>query len=638
MQILCTVNDSQFSLDTGILQDNPLILAIAPFVGPFSLRLKIHTSSEVKGICYIVNDPSLVYVSSYEEIPTGTYLAIFKEENSFVLFFCLSHLDLTTRFAKGPILHILSGKSREANKERAVLIALRGRSLHAVFDRLLSLTLEKTGSFGKLLKEKPHLPKCFNKLGWHSRLAFGEDITQDKILESIYSIRKEGFNLGFVIIEEGWQTLAKEPRSAPSLLDFGADTNRFPTGLKGLINELHGLGVEKVGVWHGMMGYKGGVHSRLAKHYDFPPDPFGRYFPGYDLGRTFQFFYDYYAYLKGQGVDFVKVGDQESTSHYCRKGMDVTKLYKNLQTAIQGASNLHFQSAQFNADCLRNENLIYWTNSQVASCGKPIALGKKATFAIRHHLCHTLWLQHLMQPDFDAWSTQGESSETLAIFHALSGTLNVISDPPGKHNLALLQKSVLPSGQLIKADFPLTLCEASVFYDPLEDQKIYKSFTMKGKNGIFALFHLSDAKKVLHGSFSPQEIPRLKGQLFAAFSFRHGFIGLIERSAMFSFKLKPGLSDVITLAPVQGGVALIGCHTIFLPPGPITNFNLQEESLHISTSFISPLLLYCEKQVLEIRRDGIAIPWALDQKRHLLSIDPKASIVEKSSFISVIFE
>lgn len=637
MQILSNEKDSEFNLDTATLHHNPLVLSIPPFMGRITLNFKIYSSRPTKGICYCIHEPHLVYVSNYEDIPKGTYLAIFQDENSYIAFLCLSnsHCNLTATLSEGPTLILMSEKKPQANKAWPVLIALRGDTLDIVLKKLITLSIEKTGNIRKLIEEKRVISPCFEKLGWHSRLAFGEEVTHQNIIQAVRSIRKAGFGLGFVIIEQGWQTVTCTQEGSPSLFSFEADSKKFPQGLKGLITQLHELGIEQVGVWHEITGHKGGIHAGLAKKYDFLPDLFGRYFPGHDLGRTFQFFYDYYAYLKEQGVSFIKIGNQENTSHHCKKERDVTHPYRHLQTAIQGASSLHFHSAQFSTDYLGNGNLFYWTNSFTASKGND-GNSIQAVSSIPSHLTHVFWLKHFMHLDFDAWITEGASNETFAIFHALSGNLNVISDPPGKHNKELLQKSVLSSGTIIKADQPLTLCDESLFINPLNDPKVYKAYTLKGKNGIFALF--ADPKKTIQDSFSPQEIPGLKGNLFATFSYRHGFLGLIEKSSVFSFKLKNGESDIITLAPVENGIALIGCLTLFLTAGPIVSTNIESDSMQILTAFASSLFLYCERQVLEIRRNGIAIPWSLDTKRHLLSIDPKASFVEETSYVTITFE
>ncbi len=68
-----------------------------------------------------------------------------------------------------------------------------------------------------------------------------------------------------------------------------------------------------------------------------------------------------------------------------------------------------------------------------------------------------------MFPEYDSWKPNQVDSELWAIFHALSGSLNILSDVPLVTNCELIKKSLLPSGHLLKPDRPLTLCEDSFF-------------------------------------------------------------------------------------------------------------------------------------------------------------------------------
>ena len=262
------------------------------------------------------------------------------------------------------------------------------------------------------------------------------------------------------------------------------------------------------------------------------------------------------------------MGDQSSVAEFCQEGIEATVLYKNLQGAMQAAASIQFNSAHFNTECLRNENLFYWGNSRIARAAEDINISDTDDVmrAIRNNLTNSLWLQHMMQPDFDAWLTYAAHAETLAIFHALSGSINVIGDPPGEHNKALINKFVLPCGHLLKADRPLTLCTESVFCNPLEEKQIYKAFTFKGKYGIIGAFNLVAGNKTLHGTVSPKDVEGLEGDLFALLSHQNGFIKLIRPDESVAITLKPHQSDVFTLAPVRNGIAVMGACSFFLAP------------------------------------------------------------------------
>lgn len=652
MQLVCDDREAVITLEPHLAAGDPLVISLEPFVGDLTLSLKYSVGTGFRGICshlHAETESFTVpqYITSLDAVPDKTYFLLGKDDNGYTAFFCLSHQDMTADLRAGSegrlILHLHSGDSREANKTRNALLGIRGKNLNEVINRTMQKALELTGDLGKLVEDKLLPSAWLSTLGWESGASFGREVTHDRILDSILSLRQSGFQPGFVLIDEGWQEVSPNPKDKggrAAMASFEADPVRFPKGLKGLVRDLHDQGVKHIGVWHGMMGYRGGVHPQLAKGYDLPPDENGRYFLGYDLGRTFQFFHDFYRYLKEQGVTFIKVGDQSSTHTYCRQGMDVTMLYKNLQTAMQAAASIQFNSTHFNTDCLRNENLFYWTTSGIARAADDIDIQNPdgVSRAIRNNLTNSLWLQHLMHPDFDAWMTNTPQSESMAIFHALSGSINVISDPPGEHNKQLIRKIALPCGTVLKADRPLTLCEDSVFFDPIEEKKVYKAFTFKGENGVVAAFNLTHGKRTLHGEVSPQDIDGLEGERFAVFSHHNGFVAVIGPEDKVGITLKPDESDVLTFAPVKNGIAVIGCYSFFLAPGPLTEVNVEEDSMHISSLVAAPLIIYCEREILEIRRNGAVVPWEYDSRRKALSIDSRSHIANTHSIYTIIFE
>lgn len=649
MFLKCSDRDSVVSLN--LQNDEPLVLTISPFVGSLQIVIDIVDKKPVNILCCHLHHETESFTiprctTSFEEVPPQSYFVLTRDAESYTVFFCLSHHNIIASLAghsHGLSLSLNAGTSCEPDELRNVLLCLRGKKLHDIIQRAMKIALQLTGGMGKLLRDKLAPPMWLDGLGWESGVSLGQQVSHASIVECVSSLLHAGLQLEFVLIDEGWQDLSPEPGvdgSKPALASFGANAERFPRGIKGIIEELKKLGVKHVGVWHGMMGYRGGIHPMLANAYDLPYSGDGRRFLGYDLGRTFQFYYDYYGYLRDQGVTFIKVGDQSSVNGYCTPGMDPTLFYKNLQAAMQAAASIQFNSAHFNTECLRNENLFYWGNSRIARAAEDIdvinPLGMMR--AIRNNLTNSLWLQHLMQPDFDAWLTNADQSETLAIFHALSGSINVIGDPAGEHNKSLIHKFLMLNGRLLKADRPLTLCEDSIFCNPLEEKKIYKAFTFKGHHGIVAIFNLTSGKRTLHGQVSSNDIDGLHGDAFAVMSYLNGFIKVVRAGESLSITLKPNQSDVFTFAPVNQGIAVLGCHSFFLAPGPITEVHIEEDAMHISSMVASPLLVYCERQILEVRRNAASIPWEYDIKRKILSIDTRASSAATPSLYTIAFE
>lgn len=633
-------------------QRSPLLLQLEPYIGDFLLPVDLRLQKPFRAVCHHTYSKEDSYTTPrflrrLPEIPPHSFFLLAEDTTGYTCLWCLSHADQVVELLPLDDNTILckatSGTSRRANKRRPALICVKGQDPYATLKQATSMALQVTRGRGKLYCDKPTPPPWLRCLGWNSRLYCGCSPTHEQIIKAVRSLRKEGQSPTYVMIEEGWQQLAvnaKDRLLRPCLAGFDADSKRFPYGLRGLVEALHQLGVTQIGVWHAMMGARHGIHPDIARRYNLPPDDQGRFFLGYHLGQTFEFFCDYYGYLREQGVTFVKVGDQTSPRSYCREGMDLTHLHQNVQVSLQGAAGIHFNIGHLNTDCLHSENLLYWTTSAIARAAEDIDTTNPVGIArsIRNNLSNALWLHSLMLPDFDAWCTNGDPHDLLATFHALSGSLLTVGDAPGTTLKATLEKMVLPSGKVMSADAPLTLCRDSIFSNPLEEKQVYKAFTHKGNTGVVAAFNLSAGRQTLHGDVVSTNIERLQGERFAVYSHLHGFVAIVRAGEAIAITLKAKQSDIFVFAPVIHGVAVVGCHHLFLPPGPIQKVVIEEESVHIASLIAAPLLLYCERQVLEVRCNDQVIPWAYDSKRYLLSLDERTHIEENPSMYSILFE
>jgi raffinose synthase len=649
MQLICSDKSQTLEISSFFKNSNHMILNIAPFIGKHLFQLKWFPSPPSYFLSYSLDSQeqtTLPYVShSWKEIPPHSFLIIFPYQNKFISLVSLSHLDLISTFKgneNGLSLNLYSGTSHEANQTRPALLGEQAQTPHQALENSFNKALLLTGYNGKLLIEKPQIPSWLNKLGWSTRY-LPHPLTHTTLINTLTQLLDNSIKINNVLIEEGWQELSqikKNESTFSTLSSFDAHSIHFPRGLKGLIQNLKDLGIKHVGITHHVMGSPGGIHISKARKYDLPPDNYGRYFLGYDLGRTFEFYHDYYSYLRKQGITFITVTHQNTIHHYCREGMDVTRLFKNLQTAIQAASSLLFDNAHFNTLCLRNENLFYWNSSRLAHPSKKINLQNSTNIGlyIYNHLSNSVWVKNLMQPTTDIWMTSHKHSTLLAMFHALSTGPTLLADTTLNISTADLKNFVLPSGHLLHSDFPLTLCKDSLFTNPQKEKKIYKAFTFKKDHGILGVFNLFEEKKSVSGKISPSDIENIKGNTFGAFSYHHGFLGIMNKNDQKSIRLKPYQSDTIIFSPLINGVSFIGCHQLFIPNSPIIEIHHLEESLHFQSLIYSPILLYCEKEVLEIKCNDKVIPWDYDHEKNMLTINNKSNIIEQHSQYTITFD
>lgn len=637
------------SVDLGALVRGKASIALNlyPFVGEWhgkislSRRLKAHPI-----ICFYDSekDCGVCITKALDKVPKSTFMLIYKGEHEYNILTALSHSDMEVSIKgtqTGLSMLAKSGSSRQSNKQRPALIFSNHSNLQTAIRQGIRLALNQTGGFGQSLHLKPKLPKWLNSLGWESDFGIRQNISHKLIYESVKSLIDAGVPLRYVLIDNGWQSVALPKRGyEPALVSFQADQKKFPRGLSGLVSDLKGLGISNVGISHAMMGAVGGIHPKLAKKYDLPPDSNGRYFLGYDLGRTFEFFCDFYRYIKREGISFIKVVSQGEIPDFCREGMDVTAIYQYLQEAIQAASSLQFNSAHMNAGCLNPANLFYWSTSQIAKGVSDLDLSspeKMGTF-IRNNLLVSLWLRHLMVPDYGSWMTKTPYSYPLAMFHALSGGLHSLGDLLGDVDKHLIEKLALPSGELAHADDFLTLSEDSLFVDPLQENKIYKAYLNKKFQGVLWVGNLTKESRGIAGYVTPSDVDGIGGDLFCVYSFKNHFVGTMRKDEKIKCRLKPGYSDIWTFSKIVDGIAVIGMPHFFLMSASIKSINLDDNFLHLSSSIYAPILIYSERKILEVRCDAHVIPWDYDSDKKLLMIDDGAEIVERLSEFTIYFE
>ncbi len=441
------------------------------------------------------------------------FLLTFDEAGGYTAYITLIPAQIVTRDG-GLRLHLAEGVDQIA----PVAAIARASEPQQAIHRAVQKALKLTGNLGK-----PPLPGWLDQFGWAST---GET-SHEQVLTALDSLP---YQPGHVLLRNGWQ---------------GA----FPSGLSGLAAALRERGIPHLGLEHQTMGQTGD-----------------------NLGDTFQFFYNFYAKLKGQGVTFVEADHgQPALSR------------RNIGVAIQAAA-----SSQFN-----------WTTSPLA----PTSGTWEA------HLREGVWLQHLMIP-----IPPPPTDERTAILNALSGATFLVEG-----NGAHLDKLLLPSGRILKANSPLTLTDDSLF----NKGPNLKGFTYKAGCGIVATFGRE-------GSVSPDDFGG-RGS-FALHSYRKGYMGLVETAIAVT---EP---DIFTFAPIVDGIGLLGHPKFFLTPGPIQEMRHDEERIHISSQVTAPLLLYSARDVLEIRCNGKVVPWGHDKQSGQLMICEGRPLIEQPSLYTISLE
>lgn len=576
-------------------------------------QLKMEFSDPPKKLIYYFEQGSKYPIIKLEpgEIPNGVKAVIYSHKRGF------------------DVLFLLPGLHMESQHYRSVLLYFNGYNLGFIVRKIIESLLVLTGKKTRFLEQKPKVPKWFQMLGWSTMMAYGTDLSHEKVMNAVWSLKQHGYTPGYVLLENGWQH-----EDNTSLVDFGAHPQKFPTGIKGLVKELQAAGVKHIGVWHPVTGAGvGGLARGLADKYLGDQTKETNHLIGKDLGKAFEFFHDYYRSLRDEGVSFVQIGEAPA-----QISQDIH--YEKLQCAIEAAAVVHFDCPPLNADGLSNENPLFWPISpisRVAHVTLPTSL-EEIQSLIKNSFLNATFYQDLMLPDFGPWCTKSIYSEMQALFHSLSRTLHLLGDPPGDHQKLLLKKIALPSGKVLQADTCPSVTTSSLFSDLESDKEIFKVCTMTRGCGALALFNLSNAKRSLKGIVSLDDFDKLVGSLFAVYSHRHGFVGLIKQDEQLEVSLKPDSCDLLLFCPVVKRVAVVGFHNFYLAPAPLLQVDIEDQSVHITAKIIGPLLLYSEKEVLEVRRNGLTVSWEYDKERKTLSVESGSNVVESHAAYTILFE
>ncbi|KAI9506222.1 hypothetical protein GGI25_002127 [Coemansia spiralis] len=164
----------------------------------------------------------------------------------------------------------------------------------------------------------------------------------------------------WVLIDDGWQCVDTY-NGHGKLLDIYANKTKFPGQLEGTSAELFEIGIQRVGVWHALWGYWGGIdpNGPLALRYELERYHRRASSAVKESGdiwlispKCIAAFYDeFYKWLRSQRVSFVKVDYQaafETLEYYTsgasdkNNGSNLSEMYLSYYDAMENAALKYF--------------------------------------------------------------------------------------------------------------------------------------------------------------------------------------------------------------------------------------------------------------------------------------------------------
>ncbi|GAQ87662.1 alkaline alpha galactosidase [Klebsormidium nitens] len=359
------------------------------------------------------------------------------------------------------------------------------------------------------------IPGMLSHFGWCTWDAFYTQVNAAGIEQGLKSLHEAGAPPGFLIIDDGWQSVAADgedtlqldpklgTQSSTRLVriqengkfqreagDAAGDPAR-PESLKAFIHKLKAeLGVKKVLMWHALGGYWGGVRPGLygstlqapvvtagvrCNQPDAALEDMKAYAVGVmDPAQVGQYFSDQHAYLAAAGADGVKVDVQSAVETVGQAFGGRVAIQVAYQKGFSDSVAAHFPDNDA-ISCMSHGNDAMFHTRTINSVRASDDFWPRdpASHTIHVASCayNSLFMGELFVVDWDMFQSRHPMAFYHAAARAVGGCAVYVSDHPGEHDPAVLRKLVLPDGRVLRALLPGRPTLDCLFADPCRDQK-----------------------------------------------------------------------------------------------------------------------------------------------------------------------
>ncbi|PPS12045.1 hypothetical protein GOBAR_AA08598 [Gossypium barbadense] len=386
-------------------------------------------------------------------------------------------------------------------------------------------------------RERKKMPDMLNWFGWCTWDAFYTNVTSESLKEGLESLEKGGIHPKFLIIDDGWQSVAMDSHGTEFRADNAALTNikenhKFQKdgkeghrvedpalGLRHIVTEIKQKHALKYAyVWHAITGYWGGVRPDVTEmeHYEskvvYPisspgvesnePDQALDSITKNGLGlvnpeKVFNFYDELHAYLATAGIDGVKVDVQNILETLGAGNGGRVKLARKYHQALEASIAGNFANNDIISCMSHNTDGLY-------SAKRTAVIRASDDFWPRDPASHTIhiasvayntvFLGEFMQPDWDMFHSLHPMAEYHGAARAVGGCAIYVSDKPGQHDFDLLKKLVLPDGSILRAKLPGRPTRDCLFSDPARDGKsLLKIWNLNEFTGVMGVFNCQGA-------------------------------------------------------------------------------------------------------------------------------------------------
>lgn len=318
-------------------------------------------------------------------------------------------------------------------------------------------------------KERP-FPSALTGLGWCTWDSLGRDVNEQAIFDKMEEFKAKHVPISWVLIDDGWSNVES---TKETLIDFGADRQRFPHGLAHTIALLKTkYGVRSVGVWQAFQGYWSGLaesgEAVAGCRNALTATNNGCLIPGNSVEQATRFWDSWDSQLACAGVDFVKVDSQSSTSVMVRSAESYGEATWGRHQALDEVASRRFGGALINCMGMASEDYWHRPSSPITRSSDdylPHSPESLAEHLMQNAYC-ALLMGELYHCDWDMFWTEHPHARVHAVLRLLSGGPVYCSDACGRTDASVLRDLLSEDGTLPRPDEPARPVIESLLHDP----------------------------------------------------------------------------------------------------------------------------------------------------------------------------
>lgn len=420
------------------------------------------------------------------------------------------------------------------------------------------------GETGALLTGQKELPEMFDYLGWCSWDAFYREISEEKVREKAGELAQKDVPVRWLLMDDGWQSVRED-----RMYDLAPEREKFPDGFLAMAADLKADGrIRWLGVWHSLGGYWGGIEpgsaAAQAQREHLYLTRSGKLLPAPCAGKGYGFYRDWYAYLRSEGIDFVKVDGQSAIKNHYANDQPVCRAARETHRALEGAVGAYMGGRLINCMGMAMENILGRQGSALSRNSDDFVPDNPEGFA-----------EHLLQNAYNApyhgqfyycdwdmfWSCHPDAQKH-AVLRAISGGPVYVSDRIGETSREVLAPLALGDGKLLRMDRAAMPAPDCLFADPQKEGVVKLTNVadcgQEGKKGAaIALYNLGkEEKSVSFGAGDVFDLP--KGAYVCVDVLQRKAVGLLQEGERVPAVLPAEGFLLYVFVPCAKGFAALG--------------------------------------------------------------------------------